>query len=99
VFGQLLRPWWRFHGEHPLLTTFWPQDYRRGSDYELHGRRYRITRYVRALGNPRFFEVWGKEVPAPRSHSTSRRSRIYEVRTGHGAGLTIDTWKTRGALT
>ena len=52
------RAWWRWQGERPLLTTFWPQDYKRGTNYHLGDHVYRITRYARAV-DPRFFEVWG----------------------------------------
>lgn len=47
--------------EGPLLTTFWANDYKRGQEYTIEGRTYRITRYVRAA-DPRFFDVWGYEV-------------------------------------
>jgi|GEM_PF-3923591 len=53
------RAWWRLHGERPLLTTFWPQDYQRGALYQLDDQSYEITRYVRAADG-RFFEVWGR---------------------------------------
>jgi hypothetical protein len=49
--------------ERALLTTFWANDYKRGQDYDIEGRAYRITRYVRAADG-RFFEVWGYEVQA-----------------------------------
>ena len=55
------RAWWRWKGEIPLLTVFWPQDYWRGNVYEIDGRHYRITRYLHA-DDYRFYEVWGYEV-------------------------------------
>jgi hypothetical protein len=60
VFQHWRRTWYRWHGERRLLTTFWPADYQRGATYLVAGRRYRITRYLRATHlDRRFFEVWG----------------------------------------
>ena len=47
--------------EQLLCTTFWANDFKRGQEYDIDGRTYRITRYVRA-SDARFFEVWGQEV-------------------------------------
>ena len=44
-----------------LLTTFWPQDYWRGTICQIGEQDYQITRYVRGL-DPRYFEVWGRVV-------------------------------------
>ena len=55
------RAWWRLHGEQPLVTTFWPQDYPRGAEFQIGDQWYQITRYARAA-DPQFFEVWGKAV-------------------------------------
>ncbi len=55
------RVWWRMQGEQPLITTFWPHDYRRGTMVVLDGHTYRITRCVHAQ-EYRFFEVWGRAV-------------------------------------
>lgn len=64
------RVWWRMRGEQPLLSTFWPQDYRRGDYYQLAGRYYCITRYFHAA-DYRFFEVWGRDVgQQPPTHGT-----------------------------
>ena len=56
------RAWRRWQGEKILLTTFWPNDYRRGALVKIDGRCYRVTRYFHA-DDPRFFEVWGKALP------------------------------------
>jgi len=53
--------WWRRQGGQVLVTTFWPQDYRRGTTVRIGDQDYRISRYVRAA-DPRYFEVWGRAV-------------------------------------
>ena len=63
------RVWWRMLGEQPLVTTFCPQDYRRGTTVTLDGQVYRITRYVHAQ-EYRFFEVWGRAVGVQRPPRT-----------------------------
>ncbi len=66
----ILQIWWRMRGEQPLLTTFWPQGYRRGDYYQIAGRYYHITRYFHAA-DYRFFEVWGRDVgPHPPTNGT-----------------------------
>ncbi len=62
------RIWRQSQGEQVLLTTFWPNDYRRDAVYTLDGTHYRITRYVRSAADPRFFEVWGKVAVSPEVH-------------------------------
>ena len=58
---QLLkRAWWRWRGEHLLLTTFWPQDYPCKTIQVLNGSPFIITHYVRSSAQPHFFEVWGQ---------------------------------------
>lgn len=52
------RLWHRWRGEQIVAVTFWPTDYRRGSDYRIDGQVYRITRYFHA-DDYRYFEVWG----------------------------------------
>jgi len=65
VFQQWRRAWYRWRGERVVLITFWPGDYRLGDDHTVAGRRYRITRYVRATQqDTRFFEVWGQALDA-----------------------------------
>jgi len=58
----MFRMWHELFGEHYILTTFWPQDYRRGANYTLDGRTYRITQY-RHAADERFYEVWGVLLP------------------------------------
>jgi hypothetical protein len=61
IFQVICRGWWRLQGERPLIITFWPSDYRRGSIHEIEGQNYYITRYFRAIDG-RFFEVWGRRI-------------------------------------
>ena len=61
IVELIRRVWWRLQGEQPLRTTFWRQEYPRGSYYIIDGQTYRITRYVHAE-DYRFFEVWGRAV-------------------------------------
>ena len=65
IMELLRRVWWRVQGEQPLITTFWPKDYPRGTYIVIAGRTYCITRYVRAQ-EERFFEVRGRAVRAHR---------------------------------
>ncbi len=63
VFEQVRRRYCYLRGERLLLTTFWPQDYRRGTVYTLNNGTYRITRYFHATDD-RFFEVWAEPIPS-----------------------------------
>ena len=72
VLSRLQRYWYHLGGEQPVLTTFWPQDYRPHQVYRVGGQDYRITRYLHAA-DPRFFEVWG--VPANLTAATTTRIR------------------------
>ena len=60
LYERIRRCWYRLRGERPLLITFWPQDYPRGTSYQVDGTNYQITRYFHAA-DYRFFEVWGRE--------------------------------------
>ncbi len=59
MIDRLRRRSWHRQGQRMLLTTFWPQDYRRGAVYPVNRPTYRITRYTRAA-DQRLFEVWGR---------------------------------------
>ncbi len=59
MFDRTRRHYRHSRGERMLLTTFWPQDYRRGSVYPVNQSTYRITRYVPAA-DQHMFEVWGQ---------------------------------------
>jgi hypothetical protein len=69
IVELLRRVWWRMQGEQPLATTFWPQDYPRGSYLVIDGQTYRITRSIHAQ-EERFFEVWGRVVCVHRPPGT-----------------------------
>jgi hypothetical protein len=57
--SRLRRFWYHLRGERAILTTFWPQDYRRRELYMLGSQGFQITRYLRAA-DPGFYEVWGR---------------------------------------
>ena len=78
VRKRLQRVWWRWQGEQPLTTTFWPQDYPCGTECSIGDWRYHITRYVRAA-DPRFFEVWGRPLTrtlTPQGYPMSEKARV-----------------------
>ncbi len=82
---HIRRIWREFRGEHALLTTFWPQDYRREAVYALDGTNYQITRYVRSVADPRCFEVWGKVVTSPEAQRRGLERNLHglaEARAG-----------------
>ncbi len=66
IVQRLRQAWWQYRGEQPIATTFWPRDYPQNAERHVNGRSYRITRYVRSMSDPRFFEVWGRAI-APQS--------------------------------
>ncbi len=74
---RLREDWWRSQGERPLVTTFWPQDYQQRTTHTINGRRYHVTRYVRAA-DPRFFEVWGR--PLDRAVTRGREYRLHPAK-------------------
>jgi hypothetical protein len=63
IVEHLRRRWHHMRGEHAVLTTFWPQDYRRGAIYQIDGQPYQITWCLRAPDG-RFFEIWGRTAPS-----------------------------------
>jgi hypothetical protein len=63
IVERLRRHWHHMRGEHAVLTTFWPQDFRRGAIYQIDGQPYQITRYLHAPDD-RFIEIWGRTAPS-----------------------------------
>lgn len=61
VINMCKRMFFGKQSECVLATTFWANDFKRGQEYEIDGRTYRVTRYARSK-NPRFFDVLGYEV-------------------------------------
>ena len=59
MFDRIRRHYYHRRGERVLVTTFWPQDYRRGTVYAVNRATYRITHYTHAADEC-VFEVWGQ---------------------------------------
>ena len=74
MFDRIRRHYYHRRGERVLLTTFWPQDYWRGTMYAVNRATYRITRYVHAA-DQRLFEVWGQ----PLAQTDAGRSPHHSV--------------------
>ena len=83
MFDRIRWHYYHRRGERVLLTTFWPQDYRRGTVYAVNRATYRITHYTHAADEC-VFEVWGqplaqadsgRSLPHPVPASTNARSQ------------------------
>jgi hypothetical protein len=73
MFDRIRRHYYHLRGERVLLTTFWPQDYRRGTVYPVNHPTYRITRYTHAT-DQRMFEVWGQPLAQAHPNRSPHRS-------------------------
>jgi hypothetical protein len=86
MIDRLRRRSWHRQGQRMLLTTFWPQDYRRGAVYPANCPTYRITRYVHAADH-RLFEVWGQPLASTDPDRSPRRPVLASTRAMARDGL------------